>query len=94
MPFVIKLFFVVLGNIMINFPNKTSKFMDVIDLNHHMIKAAELKVFWDPNLTKIRSNGQFKMTVIDIVNKYKHIKFPTDVKTIPYKNQEIDKGML
>ena len=79
---------------MISFPNKTSKFMDVIDLNHHMIKAAELKVFWDPNLMKKRSKGQFKMTVFDIVNKYKHIKFPTDVKTIPYKNQELDKGML
>ena len=62
---------------MVKFPKqKNSKFMGELDLNHEIIEAAEIKVFWKSFLTIKRSKGQFKMTVFDVINKLKNHKFP------------------
>ena len=78
---------------MIDFPKqKTSKFMDQIDLNHVVIKKADLKIDWNPQMSKKRSKGHFTMTSYDIIKKSKNEKFPTDVKTFQYKNSDEDLG--
>ena len=66
--------------------------MDQINLNHVVIKKADLKIDWNPQMSKKRSKGHFTMTSYDIIKKCKNEKFPTDVKTIQYKNSDEDLG--
>ena len=56
------------------------------------IHSAQLKVYWKPKLSKVRSHGCFKARVYDMI-KYE-INDELDIKKINHKDAELDEGIF
>ena len=54
------------------------------------IHSAQLKVYWKPKLSKVRSHGCFKSRVYDMIKP--EINSMLDVKKINNKDAELDEG--
>jgi hypothetical protein len=83
------------GQVLVDFSNPKSLdglFMGLVDLEHEIVVAAELKVFWKPTLALKRSKGSFKFSALDVVNKKKDILIPLDVTKVYHRDEELDQG--
>jgi len=54
------------------------------------IHSAQLKVYWKPKLSKVRSHGCFKSRVYDMIKP--EINSLLDIKKMNHKDAELDEG--
>jgi hypothetical protein len=83
------------GHFLVDFSTPKSLdglFMGLVDVEHEIMVAAELKMFWRPTLALKRSKGSFKFSALDVVNKKKDILIPLDVKKVHHRDEELDQG--
>ena len=64
--------------------NKLFPFTDFEYLKEQQLKAAILKIYWEPQLNITRKNGHFKMTLFEFTQKPE--KQMIDLITMDYKN--------
>lgn len=85
------------GKSLLDFSSEKSKdhlLLGIINSNEETVVAAELKVFWLPQLKKKRSKGTFHMTVYDVTRKGTggDISVPMDTRKVYHRDADLDSG--